>query len=160
MNTLFFHSHTSQEHHIKCSITWTAASQGCTVLQHTASSFISNLYEDLPVQFCTENFIPIKKVPRLVTVEQVFWVLFQFCSFMAIPIMSYLLYFFGTHKNFMVCIFFQKKIHEPNDKFMNQLAMSYKHGISKHKEKLFQICFLLCKMISNFSKASKTGINH
>ena len=62
----------------------------------------------------------------------------------------------------MVCIFFQKKrkIHEPNDKFMNQLAMSYKYGISKHKEKLFQMCFLLCKMISNFSKASKTGINH
>ena len=79
---------------------------------------------------------------------------------MAIPIMSYLLYFFGTHKNFMVCIFFQKKIHEPNDKLMNQLAMSYKHGISKHKEKLFQLCFLLCKMISNFSKASKTGINY
>ena len=43
---------------------------------------------------------------------------------------------------------------------MNQLAMSYKHGISKHKEKLFQLCFLLCKMISNFSKASKTGINY
>ena len=74
--------------------------------------------------------------------------------------MSNLLYFFGTHKNFMVCIFFQKKIHEPNDKLMNQLAMSYKHGISKHKEKLFQLCFLLCKMISNFSKASKTGINY
>lgn len=58
-------------------------------------------------------------------------------------------------------VFFQKKkIQEPNDKFMNQLANVLQAWPVKHKEKLFQICFLLCKMISNFSKASKTGINH